>query len=325
VLLISRADVEDLLDVDELVDVVAGAMVDVSRGQASMPPRAAALVAERHAFLASMTAFLPSARALCTKLVSLFPDNRDRPTHQAVIVCFDPSSGTPIALMDGTYITAARTAAGSALATRLLARGDSSIVTVIGTGVQARAHARALSRLAGIEVVQIAGRNRDAVASLVAELVDDGIEAKEADSIEGAVRSADVVCATTHSDTPVVRRAWLAPGAHVNSVGCNAAGIGEVDIDTVRDALVVVETRAEALTESPTCAIELCQAIAAGVIDASSVRELGEIAAGDSDGRSDGGQLTLYKSVGIAAQDAAAAALVLDAATRAGTVTAIDV
>ena len=156
-LVLSRADVETILDLDALVEAVATAMVDLSRGRASMPPRVAALVPDRRAFLAAMPAFLPSSGALTTKLVSLFPENSDRPTHQAVIVCFDPVTGTPIALMDGGYIAATRTAAGSALATRLLARPGSAVVSVIGSGVQAGSHARALSRLDGIDVIQIAG------------------------------------------------------------------------------------------------------------------------------------------------------------------------
>src|SRR5213596_1617302 len=108
-----------------------------------MPTRIAAMVAERDALLAAMPAYLPSAGALTTKLVSLFPRNTDRPTHQAVIVVFDAGNGTPLALLDGEAITAARTAAGSALATELLARRDSRVLAVIGTGVQARAHLRA--------------------------------------------------------------------------------------------------------------------------------------------------------------------------------------
>src|SRR5947208_11547774 len=105
-----------------------------------MPTRIAALVAERDALLAAMPAYLPSAGALTTKLVSLFPQNTDRPTHHAIICCFDADTGAPVALMDGAYITATRTAAGSALATKLLARTGSAVVSVIGTGVQARAH-----------------------------------------------------------------------------------------------------------------------------------------------------------------------------------------
>ncbi|MGH2686383.1 MAG: ornithine cyclodeaminase family protein, partial [Actinomycetota bacterium] len=253
--MLSRADVEAVLEVDLLIDAVAAAMVDLSYGRASMPPRGAALVPDRHAMLAAMPAFLPSAAALTTKLVSLFPDNTDRPTHQALIVCFDADTGTPLAIMDGTYITATRTAAGSALATRLLARTESAVVTVIGTGVQARAHARALTRVDGVEVVQIAGRDHAKAAALADELVDSGISAKAVESIEDAMRSTDVVCAATHADHPVVRREWLRPGTHINSVGYNSSGEGEVDSATLRDAVVVVESRAAVLAPPPSGAV----------------------------------------------------------------------
>src|SRR4051794_9580075 len=152
-LVLSRRDVEALLDLDQLIDVLSAAMVDVSSGRASMPARVAARVADRDALLGVMPAYLPSVRALTSKLVSVFPRNADRPTHQALICCFDPESGSPIAVMDGGYITATRTAAGSALATRLLARADARVVTIIGTGVQARSHARAVGTLPAVELV----------------------------------------------------------------------------------------------------------------------------------------------------------------------------
>jgi ornithine cyclodeaminase len=134
------------------------------------------------------------------------------------------------------------------------------------------------------------------------------------------------VCATTHAAEPVVRREWLGPGTHVNSVGYNAAGIGEVDVETIRDAVVVVESRSVALADPPAGAIELGRAIETGAIDADHIRaEIGEIAAGDREGRTDDRQLTLYKSVGVAVQDAAAAALVWDAARARGVGTSIDI
>jgi len=332
-LVLSRRDVEALLDLDELVDAVAAAMVELSAGRASMPRRAAALVPERHALLAVMPAFLGSPAApgtpgaLVTKAVSLFPDNVDRPTHQAVVICFDPDDGTPLALMDGTLITEARTAAGSALATRLLARPGTRVVAVIGTGVQAGAHARAHARLPGIEVVRVAGRSPDRVAALVeslaAELSDGAasLAVEAAPSVVDAVRSADVICATTHADRPAVERAWLQPGTHVNSVGYNTAGEGEVDLATIAEARVVVESRDTALAPPPTGAVELHRAVAAGVLGtegASAIVEIGELVAGVAAGRTDDRQLTLYKSVGVAVQDAAAAALVLAAARAAG-------
>ena len=324
-LVLSRADVEAVLDLDRLVEAVATAMVDLSSGGASMPPRVAAFVPDGHAFLAAMPAFLPSSGALTTKLVSLFPENSDRPTHQAVIVCFDPETGTPLALMDGSYITATRTAAGSALATRVLARPGSAVVSVIGSGVQAGSHARALSRLDGIDVIQIAGRDSRRVAALTGELVDSGVAAEAVESIEDAVRTADVVCAATHADQPVVRRTWLRPGTHVNSVGYNSAGAGEVDTDTVRDALLVVESRNAVLALPPSGSIELRRAIDAGAITAEHIHaELGELIAGDREGRTDHAQLTLYKSVGVAVQDAAAAALVMESARALGVGTNVE-
>lgn len=316
--MLSAAEVESLLDLDELVDAVQAAMIDLSSGRASMPARVAAAVPDRQAMLAAMPAYLPSAGALTTKLVSLFPQNEDRPTHQALICCFDPDTGTPLAIMDGTHVTALRTAAGSALASRLLARPGASVVAVIGTGVQARAHARALARLAGVAVIRVGGRNPLRVQHIVDDLVADGVPAEAASSTEDAVRSADVVCAATHTDRPVLRHDWLKPGAHVNSVGYNIGGDGEIDVATIAGSLVVVESRASALAAPPSGAVELRLAIEQGALDPERVIELGELAADPSLGRSEDSELTLYKSVGVAVQDAAAAALVVKTAHQRG-------
>jgi ornithine cyclodeaminase/alanine dehydrogenase-like protein (mu-crystallin family) len=316
-LVLTQDDVEELLDLDELVDAVGAAMADLSAGRTSMPPRAVA-AADRSGLLAAMPAFLPSSGTLTSKILTIFERNRERPSHQAVICCFDPDDGAPIALMDGNYITAARTAAGSALATRMLSRRGPIVATVIGTGVQARAHARAVARLAGVETVQIAGREEADALALAARLLDDGVRATAAPSIEQAVRSADVVSATTHADRPVVRREWLAPGTHVNSVGYNLAGEGEIDLDTVRDALVVVESRKTAVAPPPAGSIEVNAAIERGMVTPEHLVEIGELVAGTARGRADDDQITLYKSVGVAIQDAAAAALVLRAASDRG-------
>jgi ornithine cyclodeaminase len=179
--------------------------------------------------------------------------------------------------------------------------------------------------LPGVQVVQIAGRHHPRAKALVDDLLETGTAATALPSIEDAVRSADVVCAATHADEPVVRREWLRPGTHVNSVGYNIAGEGEVDVETMRDALVVVESRSAALTAPPAGAVELARAIEAGAVDADLVQEIGEIAAGDRAGRTDAGQLTLYKSVGVAVQDAAAAGLILEAAHARGVGTEIEV
>jgi alanine dehydrogenase len=325
VLVLSRAEVEALLDPDRLIDALAAAMADLSAGRASVPNRVAAEVPDAAGALLAMPAFLPSAGALTTKLVSLFPRNTDRPTHQAVIACFDPGDGTPVALLDGTAITELRTAACSALATRLLAREDVRVLAILGTGVQARAHGRLVPRVRRFERVVVAGRDPAKAEALARGLSAAlGLPAEPA-SFEEAVRAADVVCACTHSPEPVVRRAWLREGAHVTSVGFNTAG-REVDAETVRDALVVVESREAALAPPPAGSNDLLWPIRDGLITPDHVHaELGELVSGAKPGRTSPGQITLYKSVGNAVEDAAAAALVLAEARRMGRGTEVEV
>ena len=307
-LVLTQADVRELLDLDTLIEALADAHAELSAGKTSMPARIAALVPEREALLGVMPAYLPSSGLAC-KLVTLFPHNRDRETHQAAIVVFDPENGTPLALMDGTYVTATRTAAGSALATRLLAREDARVLALIGTGVQARTHARAIPRVRPIEEIRVAGRDRGNAEALAAEL---GAPARAVDSYEEAIRGADLVAAATHATEPVVRREWLDPGTHVNSVGLNPSG-REVDEATVADATLVVESRESALAPPPSGAPELV-----GIDPARVHAELGELVSGAKPGRTSRDELTLYKSVGVAVQDVAAAGLVLSAARERG-------
>jgi ornithine cyclodeaminase len=318
-LVVSRREVEELLDVDELIEALADAMADLSAGRASVPNRVGARVSEPDGLLAAMPGYTPSVGALASKLVTLFPANTELPTHQAVILAFDPASGRPEALLDGTAITAIRTAAGSALSTRLLARPESRTLAILGTGVQAAAHARAVPRVRAFEEIRIAGRDPAKAAALAGELAGSlEAEVRAAASYAEACEDADVVCATTHPVEPVVRREWLAPGTHVASVGFNPAG-REVDDATIADALLVVESREAVLAPDPAGSQDLLQPIERRVIDAGDIHaEVGELVAGTRPGRASDDQITLYKSVGVAVQDCAAAALVLRAARAAG-------
>ncbi|HEY2543046.1 MAG TPA: hypothetical protein VGH92_08320 [Gaiellaceae bacterium] len=282
-LVLTRAEVEELLDLDALIEALASAHAELSAGSVSMPPRIAAL--SDAGLLGAMPAYLPSAGLGC-KLVSLFPENVDRPTHQAEIVMFDQTNGTPAAVMDGTYITAMRTAAAAALATRLLAREDARVLAIVGTGVQSRAAQEMFPRVREFDEIRIAGRGE----------------------VEDAVRGADVVHCATHSAEPVVLGDWLAPGAHVSSVGYNAPG-SELDPAIVARADVIcIESRGSTLAPPPSGAPELA------AVDPERAVELGELVAGTRQGRTRAEELTLYKSVGVAVQDLAAAALVLAAA-----------
>ena len=312
-LILSRSEVERLLDLDELIEALAAAMSDLSAGRASSPPRVAAQIPERAAFLGAMPARVPSSDALTSKLVSVFPQNTTLPTHQAVIAAFDPETGEPTAFLDGTAITALRTAAGSALSTRLLAREDATTLAILGTGVQARAHAQAMPRVRTFTEIRVAGRDRAKAEAFAAE-----IGATAMGSFARACDGADVVCATTHADEPVVLRDHLSPGTHVTSVGFNPAG-REVDGATVADALVAVESRE---LRARTRAGRLPRSRRANPDD---VVEIGELLDGARTGRTSPDELTLYKSVGVAVQDAAATVLVLRAALEQGAGLEVDI
>jgi ornithine cyclodeaminase len=311
-LILDRSHVEKLLDLDALVDSLAAAMTDLSAGRASMPARGFAMV-ETSGLLASMPAYLPTQDVLAAKLVAFFPGNAPKglETHQAVVAVFDSETGVPVALMDGAAITAMRTAAGSALATRLCAREGASVLAIIGTGVQARAHARAVPRVRDVSEIVVAGRTPEKVAAFAAE-----IGARSASTHEEAVADADIVCCCTHATEPVVRREWLRPGAHVNSVGFSEGP--ELDPWVFAGALVVVESRAAAIGAFPDGAVDITTAVNEKLLQPKEIREVGELVQRQRSGRAAEDQITVYRSVGVAAQDAAAAGLVLEAARAQG-------
>jgi ornithine cyclodeaminase len=301
VIVLRREEVASLLDPDALIEMVASALLDLSAGTASVPPRIASVTPA--GLLGAMVGYVPSLDTLAAKLVSVFPGNVDAPTHQALIAAFDPRTGAPLALMDGEEITAQRTAAASALATRLLAREDARVLAIVGTGVQARSHARYVPRVRQFREVVVAGRSPAKAAALAAE-----IGARSA-AIEEAVRAADVICVATHAQKPVVEISWLRPGSHVNSVGFHPQGRELGSLSGVR---VAVESRASAFAPPPAGANELRE------VQADDAVELGELLSRARRGRTAPGQITVYKSVGVAAEDAAGAALVLRRARERG-------
>jgi alanine dehydrogenase len=305
VLFLNQADVRALLDPDELIDSLAAAFVALSDGSASAPPRVAARSAD--GLLAAMPVHLPGT-GLEVKLVSVFPGNHDRglPSHQALIALFDDATGTPLAMMDGTHITAARTAGSAALATRILAAEDAHVLAILGAGVEGRYHLDAVPRVRNFTEIRIANRTQERAVVLAERHP----HARAAESVEDAVRGADVVCCCTHSTQPVLHYEWLRPGAHVNSVGANVDG-PELDGDTVRKGRLVVESRV-AFQPPPAGCIELQG------LPADAAAELGEVISGRLPGRESAQQVTVYKSMGHAVEDAAAARLVYGRAMQQG-------
>lgn len=294
-LLLSAAEVRAALDPDALVDALAAGYAQLSAGAVDAPARTAVTGAGATVLL--MGAHRRGGELVTAKLVSLREgEGSDIPTHHAVIVAFDAVSGVPRAVLDGEVITAARTAATSRLAVRLLSAPDASVLAVLGAGVQARAHLEALLREREWADVRVAARRPQRAAALA-----EAVGGRAVASVANAVAGAHVVCAATSAAEPVV--AAVASGALVTSVGF---GGDEVDRKLVAGACVVVESRAAALAPPPTGAREL-----AGV---TAVTELGELVAP----RHDPGRVTLFKSVGVALADDVATSLVLAAAEAGG-------
>ncbi|MFN2388661.1 MAG: ornithine cyclodeaminase family protein [Actinomycetota bacterium] len=302
-LILNRAEVEALLDLDSLIDALEPGFVDLSEGRTSVPPRVAAFAPE--GFLASMPGYVPGV--LAAKLVSVYHSNPSKglPGHHALMAMFDPDRGTPLVVMDGTAITAARTACASAVATRILARAEVVVLTVIGAGVQGRAHIEAVPRVRRFTEIRIASRTFAHAEALARES-----NAVAVRDVETAVRGADVICLCTDSATPVLDRSWVSPGTHINSVGVSLRG-GELDDATVRASQLVVESRI-AFEPPPAGAVELHG------FDPNGAAELGEILRGRRAGRSSPEEITVYKSMGHAVEDAVAARLVYELALQKG-------
>jgi ornithine cyclodeaminase/alanine dehydrogenase-like protein (mu-crystallin family) len=309
VLVLSRAEVRRLLDLEQLLEALERVFFELSAGRVSVPPRIAA--STERGFLAAMPGYADGV--LETKLVSVFAGNHEAglPSHQATIALFDDATGKPLALMDGTEITAVRTGAASAVATRALARPDARVLAVLGAGVQARSHIQSVTRVRQFDEVRLASRNAEHAEALAAE-----VGGTAYGSFQEAVAGADVVCACTDAGQPIFPADWLAPGMHVTSVGASREG-PELDPAVVHAGLLAVESRV-AFEPYPAGAHELQG------LDPSDAIELGELLSGTREGRTSPDQITVYKSTGHAVEDAAAAGLVYRRALEDGAGTEVE-
>lgn len=305
-LLLGREEVEALLDPDELLEALAQGFIALSAGTVQAPARIAVGAADTGHLLVKPA--WVAGHPMAVKLVSTFPGNRDRglPTIQAVIALVDADTGTPVAFMDGSHITAMRTAGGAALSARCLARADARVLAIVGAGVQGLAHLQLLPRVRGITEIRVTSRRPADAQALAAR----DPRARAVASAQDAVRGADVVCLCTTSATPVIEGAWLSPGAHVTSVGYAPPG-GELPPEVVRQARLAVESRLSFEPPPAGCA-EL-----AGLDPALGV-ELGELLAGRAPGRPSDTALTAYKSMGHAMEDLVVAELVYRRARERG-------
>ncbi len=294
---IGEAEIEAALEWPPLIDVIEEAMIAFSAGRVAQPVRQMVPVPGEDAIIAAMPAV---GEAMAVKVVTLYHSNAgtDVPTHQAVILIFNKSNGSPLAVLDGRLITEMRTAAGSAAAARKLAVENPQVVTILGNGVQARAHAKALAHVRSYDELRLWARNPQHGQALSEE-----IGAVFCPSAEDAVRDADIIACTTSATVPVVEGAWLKPGAFVTSVGWNTADGRELD-DAAMANTVIVESADAARDQAGDIRGSGCEIFA----------EIGEIYAGSK--AVPNGATVIYDSIGIAIMDTAAAKLAYDLARR---------
>lgn len=326
--LLTEHDVKSVLTMDDLIDAMASALRRFSTGAVVQPVRSVIPVHGDQAFYATMPALARAAvdagsgaagaggDALGAKLVTVFLSNAARglDTHQAVIVLLDPETGAIRALLDGRYITEARTAAVSAVSSRLLARTGAGSLAIIGTGVQARSHLEALSRVHQLRSVTVWSPNAERRARFAAESAGAPCPVKAVDHAGEAVVGADLIVLATSSPTPVVENGWVKPGAHVMSVGACRPTQREMDPELVTRARLFVDSRAAALVESG----DVVLGIQDGRISPEHiVGELGEVVHG-AHGRRTDHEVTIFKSLGLAVEDVAAADLAWRRASERG-------
>ena len=308
---LSECDVRAMLPMGDLIEAMERALVAFSAGRVVQPVRTVMEIGER-SFFALMPALDSEASLLGTKLVTVLPGNTAKglPSHQAAIVLFDPATGALVAVADGRYITEARTAAVSAVSVRHMARSDASVLAIVGSGVQAHSHLEALPLVRDFREIRAWSPNRERLHQFAA-----GRNVQPCESAEQAVRGADVIVLATSAITPVIDTAWVAPGSHVIAVGSCRPTHREVDGRLVARALVVVDSRAAAMREAG----DILLAIEEGLIGPEHLHaELGEVAGGTRAGRLHDGQVTLFKSLGLAIEDVVSAGLAYRRAQAAG-------
>jgi ornithine cyclodeaminase/alanine dehydrogenase-like protein (mu-crystallin family) len=319
-LVLSEDDVRRLLDMESCVEAMSDVLASLARGELFQPLRSIARPPDASGLLGLMPAYRGGDDpAYALKEIVVTPDNpnaRGLDAHQGAVLLHDGESGELVAVLNASPVTAIRTAAVSAVATRALARADAKRVAIIGAGVQARAHVDAIRAVLDDPEIRIYARRAEAAETLASEL-----GALPSPSPDAALFGAEVVCTTTSSRDPVLEHRWLAPGAHINAVGSSIPTARELDSETMRKASLFVDRRESTLNEAGDYLIPAAE----GLIGPDHITaELGEVLAGLASGRTDEEELTVFKSLGIAVEDLASADLVVRKAREQGVGTEVE-
>jgi alanine dehydrogenase len=306
-LIVNQAEVPRLLPMKECIDVMARAFSALARGEASLPQRQIVWLPDRSGALGLMPGHLTAQAAIGVKVVTFFPRNEgtDLDSHQGAVLLFESGRGRLLAMIDATSVTAIRTAAVSGLATRLLAREDAGDLALVGSGVQAATHLEAMLLVRRLRSVRVASKTpARAIAFAERESKKHGIAVTACASVREAVHGADIVCTVTSSREPILHGEWLRAGAHVNAVGSSVATHRELDTAAVVRSRLFVDRKEAALAEAGDFLIPKQEG---AVTDAHIAGELGPLVTGEAPGRLGPAEVTLFKSVGLAIEDVAAA------------------
>jgi ornithine cyclodeaminase len=308
ILVLNSTEIRELLPMRDCIAVMAEALAALARGEVYQPLRMIVRPPGASGLLGLMPVYRSGERAaLGLKAICVFPDNpkRGKDAHQGSVMLFSSETGELQALMNASAITAIRTAAVSGVATRLLAREDADELAIIGAGVQARSHIEAMACVRAIKRARIASRRFEQARQCAQEMQTSYAFPVEAvESVEEAVSGADLIVTATSAREPVLRREWIAAGAHINAVGTYSADARELDSATVLSASLFVDQRESTLSEAGDYLIPARE----GVIGPAHIRaEIGEVLAGTKRGRTSTDEITLFKSLGLAIEDLAAA------------------
>jgi alanine dehydrogenase len=309
-LVLSEEQVRSLIDIEELITALKQAHIQYSTGKAVMPVRLVVPLPQIQGRITSMPGYLSEDKALGMKVVTYFENNlrQNLPAILATVMLFSAATGKINAVMDGSYITAIRTACASAMATKALANPLAPVLGILGAGVQARAHIQALCRVRKLNQIKLYSPSGTSAANIKRELEPAmGVAIVVAKSAEETVRNSDLLVTATTAQQPILKSEWLKPGAHINAVGSHRPDSREIDGPTVTRSKLVVDSREAIMAE---CG-DILLAIKEKSITANHVHaEIGEVLAGTKPARSSAYEVTLYKSVGIAIQDVATAQLI---------------
>lgn len=314
-LVINHNEVAELLSMESCITVMESVLKELSAGQAVQSLRQV-LPLQKSNLIGLMPGYLQGKEVAGAKIISVFPSNHGSglPSHQGLVTLFDSSTGVLKAVVDGQKITAIRTAAVSAVATRYLAREEAEVLAILGTGEQARTHLEAILLVRSIRQVRVWSRSLAKAAYFQTELSRKwGVEIVVAESVQEAVCEADIICTVTASTEPVLKGEWLKPGVHINAIGACRPADRELDSETVRVAKLYVDRLESAQNESGDYLIPLKE----GVITPNHIiGEIGELISGTIGGRGSAPEITLFKGLGLAIEDLAAANFIYNEAVR---------